>query len=87
MFKQQLPLMPPKAYRWVAEMQEIAGFVGDDPAARELYEGAAHFYERIAEDFAGGKKDVAALLHFWAKTPVAKFAFRRNSWSAGARSG
>jgi len=61
MFKQQLPMMPAKAYRWIAEMHEIAGFVGDDPAARELYEGAARFYERIAEDFAGDGKDVAAL--------------------------
>ena len=43
-FKRQLPGMPAKAYRWIAEMQEIAGFVGDDPAARELYQGAAHFY-------------------------------------------
>src|SRR5947209_15131201 len=50
--KRQLTMMPPKAYRWVAEMQEIAGFVGDDPAARELYEGAAEFYERFAEDSA-----------------------------------
>ena len=49
--KRQLAMMPPKAYRWVAEMQEIAGFVGDDPAARDLYQGAAHFYERFAEDF------------------------------------
>lgn len=62
--KRQLPMMPEKAYRWIAEMQEIAGFVGDDPAARELYEGAAHFYERIAEDFSAGKKDVAALTEF-----------------------
>jgi 3-hydroxyisobutyrate dehydrogenase-like beta-hydroxyacid dehydrogenase len=60
----QLAGMPPKAYRWIAEMHEIAGFVGDDPAARELYEGAAHFYERVAEDVAGDKKDVAALLQF-----------------------
>ena len=67
MFRQQLPLMPAKAYRWIAEMQEIAGFVGDDPAARELYQGAAHFYERIAEDFAAEKKDVAALLQFLGK--------------------
>jgi len=62
--KRQLTMMPPKAYRWVAEMQEIAGFVGDDPAARELYEGAAEFYERFAEDFAAGKKDAAALSAF-----------------------
>ena len=64
MFRQQLPMMPAKAYRWIAEMHEIAGFVGADPAARELYQGAAHFYERIAEDFAGAGKDVAALKDF-----------------------
>ena len=29
-FKRGLALMPPKAYRWVAEMHEIAGFVGED---------------------------------------------------------
>jgi hypothetical protein len=62
--EQQLAIMPPKAYRWVAEMQEIAGFVGADPAAHELYEGAAHFYQRIAADFAGDQTDVAALMAF-----------------------
>jgi L-threonate 2-dehydrogenase len=66
-FKQQLPMMPAKAYRWVAEMQEIAGFVGDDPAARELYDGAAHFYARMAEDFSADKKAVAALKEFLSK--------------------
>ena len=65
--KRQLATMPPKAYRWVAEMQEIAGFVGEDPAAHELYEGAAHFYERFAEDFAADKKDAAALAAFLGK--------------------
>jgi 3-hydroxyisobutyrate dehydrogenase-like beta-hydroxyacid dehydrogenase len=59
--KRQLELMPPKAYRWVAEMQEIAGFVGDDPAASDLYEGAARFYERFAEDFEGDKTAADAL--------------------------
>jgi 3-hydroxyisobutyrate dehydrogenase-like beta-hydroxyacid dehydrogenase len=66
-FKRGLALMPPKAYRWVAEMHEIAGFVGEDPTAHELYEGAAHFYERIAADFDGDKKDVTALTAFLAK--------------------
>lgn len=66
-FERALAAMPPKAYRWVAEMHEIAGFVGDDPTASELYQGAAHFYERIAEDFDGGKKDVAALAEFLKK--------------------
>jgi L-threonate 2-dehydrogenase len=66
-FKRGLSLMPPKAYRWIAEMHEIAGFVGEDPAAHELYEGAAHFYESIAEDFETDKKDVAALSAFLGK--------------------
>jgi 3-hydroxyisobutyrate dehydrogenase-like beta-hydroxyacid dehydrogenase len=65
--KRALATMPPKAYRWVAEMQEIAGFVGEDPAAHELYEGAAHFYEHIAEDFDGDKKDMEALTKFLGK--------------------
>jgi len=66
-FKRGLATMPPKAYRWVAEMHEIAGFVGDDPAAHELYEGAAHFYERFAEDFEVDNKDGAALAGFLGK--------------------
>jgi putative dehydrogenase len=66
-FRRSLAQMPPKAYRWVAEMHEIAGFVGDDPTAHELYEGAAHFYEHIADDFETHKKDVAALSAFLAK--------------------
>src|SRR5580658_3547089 len=60
--KKQLEQMPPKAYRWVAEMQEIAGFVADDPGAHDLYEGAAHFYERFAQDFESGDKKAAAAL-------------------------
>jgi len=66
-FKRTLANMPPKAYRWVAEMQEIAGFVGDDPAAADLYEGAAHFYERFAQDFEADKKAAAALAEFLGK--------------------
>ena len=46
--KRNLTLMPAKAYRWVAEMHEIADFVGEDPFRHELYLGAAHFYEQIA---------------------------------------
>ena len=62
--KRSLSAMPPKAYRWVAEMHEIANFVSEDPAAHELYAGAAHFYEQIARDFAGDKEQVAALEAF-----------------------
>jgi L-threonate 2-dehydrogenase len=66
-FRRALSQMPPKAYRWVAEMHEIAGFVGDDPSAHELYEGAAHFYEHVAKDFDGSKTDVTALTKFLGK--------------------
>ena len=62
--QRSLSIMPPKAYRWVAEMHEIADFVGDDPAGHELYSGAAHFYEQVAKDFAGDKKEVDALMAF-----------------------
>ena len=67
-FEIEIPVMYPKAYRWVAEMHEIAGFVGEDPTAHELYVGAAHLYERIAEDFEKDKKDVAALTSFLGKS-------------------
>jgi L-threonate 2-dehydrogenase len=63
-FKQQLPMMPAKAYRWVAEMEEIAGFVGDSSAAHELYQAAARFYKHMAEDFAANKEDAGALETF-----------------------
>jgi len=57
----QVPNMYSKAYRWVAEMEEIAQFVGEDPAARKFYEGAAQLYERIAADFEGDRTETAAL--------------------------
>jgi 3-hydroxyisobutyrate dehydrogenase-like beta-hydroxyacid dehydrogenase len=57
----QVPGMYSKAYRWVAEMEEIAQFVGEDPAARHFYEGAARLYERLAADYKGERKEVTAL--------------------------
>ena len=65
--KKQLAIMPPKAYRWIAEMHEIADFVGEDPAGHEFYVGAAHFYEQIAKDFDGDKSQVKALEAFLKK--------------------
>ncbi len=38
--RRSLALMPSKAYRWIAEMHEIADFVGEDPAGHELRRGA-----------------------------------------------
>ena len=57
----QMPKMYSKAYRWVAEMEEIAEFVGEDPAARQFYLSAARLYERIAADWDGERRETAAL--------------------------
>jgi L-threonate 2-dehydrogenase len=62
----QMPKMYSKAYRWVAEMEEIAAFVGEDPAAAKFYQGAAELYERIAADFEGPNKETAMLDAFCA---------------------
>ena len=43
-----LPDMWPKAYRWVAEMRQIAEFVGSPDEGATIYAGAALLYQRIA---------------------------------------
>ena len=58
----QVPRMPDKAYRWVAEMEEIAAFAGADPEAAALFAAAARLYSRIAADHAGTGEETAALL-------------------------
>jgi putative dehydrogenase len=60
----QVPGMYAKAYRWVAELEEIGAFVGDDYPEHAMLDAAARFYERIAEDYAGGKKEIEALDKF-----------------------
>jgi 3-hydroxyisobutyrate dehydrogenase-like beta-hydroxyacid dehydrogenase len=60
----QTPNMYAKAYRWVAELDEIAAFVGDEHAEHEMLEAAARLYERIAEDFSGDKKETGSLDQF-----------------------
>lgn len=59
-----LPDMFPKAYRWVAEMEEIAGFLADDPDAKPIYDGAAKLYDRLAKDFAGEQREIEMLRNF-----------------------
>jgi L-threonate 2-dehydrogenase len=49
-FKTGIPDMYPKAYRWVAEMREIAAFLSEDKAAAMIFEGAAQLYDRLATD-------------------------------------
>ena len=59
-----LPDMLPKAYRWVAEMREIAGFVGPDDPADLIFEGAARLFEHIASVQTEGGEDVDHILAF-----------------------
>ena len=63
----QTPKMYSKAYRWVAEMEEIAAFVGEDPAAAKFYQGAAELYTRIAADFEGANRETSMLDLFCAR--------------------
>ena len=62
-----VPGMYSKAYRFVGEMEEIADFVGDDEAARKMYESFAQFYTRLAADFEGPQQETGALSTFLKK--------------------
>ena len=64
--------MPPKAYRWVAEMEEIATFQQDDAAAHDMYLGIARFYEQIAAALAAPQPgDAVAQLNEFCAEPEA----------------
>jgi putative dehydrogenase len=60
----QVPNMYSKAYRWVAEMEEIAGFVGEDEPGHQIFSGAADLYDRIADDFDAARAETGALSKF-----------------------
>ena len=60
----QVPSMYSKAYRWVAELDEIASFVGDERAEHEMLAAAARLYERIADDFDKEKNEIGVLDRF-----------------------
>ena len=42
--------MYPKAYRWVAEMEEISDFLGEDDPAALIFKGMAGLYRKMADD-------------------------------------
>lgn len=73
-FSRQVPAAFPKAYRWVAEMEEISSFLGEDPAARDMFLGIARLYERIAsgQDGSSGsaRAELGALLDFCRDAPA-----------------
>jgi len=62
--KRQVPSMYQKAYRWVAELDEISAFVGEDYDENEMLAAAARFYERIAADVDGDKREVGVMDKF-----------------------
>jgi 3-hydroxyisobutyrate dehydrogenase-like beta-hydroxyacid dehydrogenase len=47
-FRGGIPRMYDKAYRWVAEMQEISDFLEQNPPSRDIYAAVARLYEHIA---------------------------------------
>jgi 3-hydroxyisobutyrate dehydrogenase-like beta-hydroxyacid dehydrogenase len=63
----QVPGMYSKAYRWVAEMEEISDFTGEDEAAGAQFAAAARFYERIAADVEGAGTETGTLTAFCQK--------------------
>jgi 3-hydroxyisobutyrate dehydrogenase-like beta-hydroxyacid dehydrogenase len=69
-----LPDMLPKAYRWVAEMREIAGFLGEDHPAALIYEGFARLFEHIATDVQGEGTESAKLVAFAESCKAKKLA-------------
>jgi putative dehydrogenase len=64
----QIPRMYSKSYRWVAEMEEIAAFVGEEFPERDMLQAAARLYERIAEDFEDRKDEIGKLDRFLEKS-------------------
>ena len=50
-FERFMPGMFAKAYRWVAEMEQIAEFAGEESNGAMIYRGAARLYEQIAAEF------------------------------------
>jgi len=67
LLERQVPRMYPKAYRWVAEMEEIAAYLEADPAGAEIYRGAARLFERLAEAHGSGGPEITSLKAFTAK--------------------
>jgi len=86
-FSRGLPAMFPKAYRWVAEMREIAQFAAADPAAAAMFEGAALLYERLSRDLMGEGNEKRALESFFSAKARASQVFSGADASLGADAG
>ncbi|KAL3964285.1 hypothetical protein ACCO45_001289 [Purpureocillium lilacinum] len=54
-----VPDMPPKAYRWVREMEEIADTMHEEGGwSRDLFRGVAGVYKAVADDEVLGKEKI-----------------------------
>lgn len=56
-----VPDMFPKAYRWVAEMEEIGDYMGG--AEEKIFDGMAGLYERLASEYSA--EEIEALRKFF----------------------
>jgi 3-hydroxyisobutyrate dehydrogenase-like beta-hydroxyacid dehydrogenase len=54
-FERQIPRMPPKAYRWAGEMEEIACTFADLGLPPQLLEGAAALYRLVGQTELGAE--------------------------------
>jgi 3-hydroxyisobutyrate dehydrogenase-like beta-hydroxyacid dehydrogenase len=54
-FERQVPRMPPKAYRWVGEMEEIARTFADLGLPAQMLEGAAALYRLVEQTELGAE--------------------------------
>jgi len=48
-FREGIPRMYDKAYRWVAEMEEISAFLEKNPPSRDIYAAVARLYAYLAD--------------------------------------
>jgi 3-hydroxyisobutyrate dehydrogenase-like beta-hydroxyacid dehydrogenase len=62
-----IPDMYPKAYRWAPEMEQIADFLGDDLAGRDVFRGLAALCRQLAADQGGDRTAIGLLDSFVTK--------------------
>ena len=64
-FERQIPRMYPKTYRWVGEMQEIAGFLGPGDPMSTAFVNISDFFEQLSVSQANGGQADGLLKHFF----------------------
>ena len=64
-FSRGVPDMLGKAYRWVAEMEEVSAFIGSEQPEHRIYQAVADLYRRIGEDVTGDRAEADTLTGFF----------------------